>query len=91
MRRGGRTRLGCLLAAVILIGAELAGLEVLTATQPQWYRALEARLGLVVPRAHISSTVRSELTARGRAAQAAIVTVTAQACGAHPPTFIGTG
>ena len=91
MRRGRCTRLGCLLAAVALIGGELAALQVLTATQPQWYRALEARLGLVVPRAHIPSSVRSELMARGRADQESIVTVIARPCGPNPPTIIGTG
>ncbi len=91
VRRGCRTRFGCLLVAVIIIGGELAGLEVLTTTQPQWYRALEARLGLVVPQAHIPSTVRSKLIARGRADQGSIVTVKAQPCGANPPTFMGTG
>ena len=91
MRRGRCTRVGCLLSAVILIGGELAALEVLTATQPQWYRALEAQLGIVVPRAHISASVRGELLARGRADQKSIVTIKAQPCGPNPPTIIGTG
>lgn len=91
MRRGCRTCCGCLLVAVILIGGGLAGLEVLTETQPHWYQALEARFGLQVPPAHVSPALRAELTARGRAEQGFLVTVTAQGCGDEPPTVIGTG
>ncbi len=91
MGRGCRTCLGCILIAVIVIGGALAGLEIVTASQPGWFQALEASFGLQAPPVHFSKKARREWMAFGNAEAAAVVTIRARGCGDDPQTVIGTG